>query len=84
MAAADMLLNPKIETFQDSLERLCDSLINIEYPFAISCPIDDPTTAHVMSDMFLTVAIRRLANFGFPSFIHQDCERGLCAVVYVR
>lgn len=83
MATADMLLHPEVEAFQGSLERLCESLVRLGAPCAISCPIDDPETAHVVADVFYTAAIRRLADCGFPYFIHLDSVRGLCAVVYV-
>lgn len=84
MAAADMLLHPEVETFQDSLERLCDYLLDLGMEYAISCPVDDPTTAHVTADTFYTSALRYLSESGLSYFIHHDCLWGLCAVVYVR
>lgn len=83
MAAADMLLHPEIETFQDSLERLCESLVSLGATYAISCPIGDPERAHVMADAFYTPALNRLSDCGYPYFVHNDYSRGLCAVVYV-
>lgn len=84
MATAEMSLNPEIGAFQDFLERLSYPLTGLAGRYAVSCPIDDPATAHVVAETFYTPTLRRLTDCGFPYFIRPDCERGVCAVVYVR
>lgn len=84
MATADMLLNPEIETFQDSLERLCDSILKGSSEYAVSCPVNDPSTAHITAVTFYTPTLRHLSESGLSYLIHNDYRYGLCAVVYVR
>lgn len=84
MATAEMLLNPKIETFQDSLERLCDSILEYGVEYSVFCPVDDSTTAYITADTFYSSDLRYLSESGLSYFIHHDCRWGLCAVVYVH